>query len=213
MSGSDQGVTRFTDQLSQDTDFYFDGFARTTHVVTPNSDVTQWVYDSLGNLEAIYDYVIAHIEIDFRRELRHGDREVLVRCRLDRLGSSSVRTREEVLTREGGKDALLHMSAQIAACHHERWDGTGYPQKLAGNAIPLPARIVAVADVYDALTTDRPYKPALAHREAVKIIRSRRGAQFEPLIVDAFLAVEHEFDRLRRELASEESPRVYADAA
>ncbi len=108
---------------------------------------------------------------------------------------------------------FLMLAREIAYSHHEWWNGEGYPNRLAGTAIPFSARIVTLADVYDALTTERPYKPALAHREVVKIIRSRRGTQFEPLMVDAFMAVEHEFDRLRRELASVESPRVYADAA
>ncbi len=108
---------------------------------------------------------------------------------------------------------FLMLAREVAYAHHEWWNGAGYPTGLKERAIPLSARIVALADVYDALTTERPYKPALPHREAVKMIRSRRGTQFEPLVVDAFLAVEHEFDRLRRELASEESPRVYADAA
>jgi response regulator RpfG family c-di-GMP phosphodiesterase len=108
---------------------------------------------------------------------------------------------------------FLMLAREIAYAHHEWWNGEGYPNRLSGHAIPFSARIISLADVYDALTTARPYKPALPHREAVKIIRSRRGTQFEPLIVDAFMAVEHEFDRLRRELASDESPRVYADAA
>ena len=107
----------------------------------------------------------------------------------------------------------LVMAREIAYSHHEWWNGEGYPHRLKENAIPLSARIVALADVYDAMTTERPYKPALAHSEVVKAIRARRGTQFEPLIVDAFLAVEREFDRLRGELTSEESPRVYADAA
>ena len=108
---------------------------------------------------------------------------------------------------------FLMLAREIAYSHHEWWNGEGYPHGLREFAIPFSARIVALADVYDALTTERPYKPALSHREAVKIIRSRRGTQFEPLIVDAFMAVEHEFERLQRELASDESPRVYADAA
>jgi putative two-component system response regulator len=108
---------------------------------------------------------------------------------------------------------FLMLAREIAYAHHEWWDGQGYPRALSGTAIPLSARIVSLADVYDALTTERPYKPALSHREAAKLIRSRRGTQFEPLMVDAFVAVEHEFERLCRELASEESPRVYADAA
>lgn len=108
---------------------------------------------------------------------------------------------------------FLMLAREIAYAHHEWWNGDGYPAGLEGHNIPLSARIVALADVYDALTTDRPYKPALAHSEVVKIIRSRQGTHFEPSIVDAFMSVERDFDRLRQELASEESPRVHADAA
>ncbi|MCI0630472.1 MAG: HD domain-containing protein [Phycisphaerales bacterium] len=108
---------------------------------------------------------------------------------------------------------FLMLAREIAYAHHEWWNGDGYPLGLQGTNIPLSARIVALADVYDALTTNRPYKPALAHSEVVKIIRNRHGTHFEPAVVDAFMAVEPEFDRMRQELASEESPRVHADAA
>jgi acyl-CoA thioester hydrolase len=83
-----------------------------------------WLASVLGNLEAIYAYVIAHVEIDFRRELRHGDREVLVRCRLDRLGNSSIRTREEVLTRDG------ELAAEAAAVLVARELGEGGSRPL-----------------------------------------------------------------------------------
>ncbi len=78
-------------------------------------------------------------------------------------------------------------ACQVARSHHERWDGTGYPDGLAGEAIPIAARITAVADVYDALTSERPYKSAWTAREAIDEIRRLRGAHFDPEIVDAFL--------------------------
>jgi acyl-CoA thioester hydrolase len=83
-----------------------------------------WLASVLGSLEAIYAYVIAHVEIDFRRELRHGDREVLVRCRLDQLGTSSIRTREEVLTRDG------ELAAEAAAVLVARELGEGGSRPL-----------------------------------------------------------------------------------
>lgn len=82
--------------------------------------------------------------------------------------------------------AFLVTAGMIARWHHERWDGTGYPDRLAGETIPLPARIMAVADVYDALITPRIYKPALPHAEAVEIIRAGRGSQFDPILIDVF---------------------------
>ena len=83
---------------------------------------------------------------------------------------------------------LLRMAAQVALTHHEKWNGGGYPQGLAGEAVPQVSRIVAVADVFDALTSVRPYKPAWTSEAAVEYIRSEAGQHFEPRVVAAFLA-------------------------
>jgi putative two-component system response regulator len=80
----------------------------------------------------------------------------------------------------------LEFAHDLARFHHEKWDGTGYPDGLSGTDIPLGARILAVADVYDALTSDRVYREALPHTEAVEIIRKGRGTHFDPQVVDAF---------------------------
>lgn len=82
---------------------------------------------------------------------------------------------------------LLRMAAKIALNHHERWDGAGYPNGLAGEDIPHAARIVAIADVFDALTSVRPYKPAWSVEEAVALIRSESGRHFDPEVAAAFL--------------------------
>jgi putative two-component system response regulator len=82
---------------------------------------------------------------------------------------------------------LIRMAADIAYCHHERWDGTGYPRGLRGADIPLFARIAAVADVFDALTSKRPYKPAWTADEARAYINAHSGQQFDPDCVRAFL--------------------------
>lgn len=87
--------------------------------------------------------------------------------------------------------SVLQMAAQIALTHHERWDGTGYPQGLTGRAIPLSARIVAVADTFDAITHRRPYKDGRPVSEAVAVIRSASGTLFDPNVVKAFLALDH----------------------
>jgi putative two-component system response regulator len=87
----------------------------------------------------------------------------------------------------GSKDPMLQMAATIAAAHHERWDGGGYPEGLAGWEIPLCARIVSVADVFDALTHERPYKPAWQLERAVATIARCAGTQFDPDVVEAFL--------------------------
>ena len=92
---------------------------------------------------------------------------------------------EEVL----GQNGAFEEARQVARSHHERWDGTGYPDGLRGDEIPFGARLVSVGDVFDALTTDRPYKAAWSIDEAVAYIRDERGRQFAPEIVDAFLAL------------------------
>lgn len=93
-----------------------------------------------------------------------------------------------------GKDvAFLSMAKEIALSHQEKWDGSGYPQGLSGDAIPISARLMAVADVYDALINRRVYKEPIPHDEAVEIIIAGRGRHFDPDIVDAFLALQDEF--------------------
>jgi len=83
----------------------------------------------------------------------------------------------------------LGPALEIPYCHHERWDGTGYPRGLMGESIPLAARIFAVADVYDALCSDRPYRPAWTKEKAIEHIRSLSGVHFDPKVVEAFLQV------------------------
>ncbi|MDX9993879.1 MAG: two-component system response regulator [Rhodocyclaceae bacterium] len=83
--------------------------------------------------------------------------------------------------------AFLHVAMDIAYSHHEKWDGSGYPDRLRGDAIPLPARLMAVADVFDALISRRVYKPPMPFEQAAAIIREGRGAHFDPDIVDAFV--------------------------
>ena len=98
---------------------------------------------------------------------------------------------------------LLDVAATIALTHHERWDGTGYPEGLAGDAIPLSGRVVAVVDVFDALIHERPYKAAFTVEEAMEELRQGRGSHFDPTVVDAFL-----------EMITEQGPDVAAyDAA
>jgi putative two-component system response regulator len=89
---------------------------------------------------------------------------------------------------------VLQMAAVIAGSHHERWDGTGYPAGLAAEGIPLVGRIVAVADVYDALTHDRPYKSLWPVEQAIAEIHRGAGTQFDPRVVDAFLETRAEGD-------------------
>ncbi|MBC7770880.1 MAG: HD domain-containing protein, partial [Pyrinomonadaceae bacterium] len=112
------------------------------------------------------------------------------------IGADTLITVRELM----GNDELLEMSVRVTLYHHERWDGTGYPMRVAGAEIPLEARIVAVADVYDALTSRRVYKAAFPHAKVVEIIRENRGTQFDPVLVGGFLSSESKFNEVRKQL-------------
>lgn len=88
---------------------------------------------------------------------------------------------------------------EMALSHHERWNGSGYPQGLVGKQIPLSARLLAIADVYDALISDRVYKAGIPHSEAVGIIFQGRASQFDPELVDAFIEIEHQFQAIAQQ--------------
>jgi len=102
------------------------------------------------------------------------------------------------IRRQFGDDPLVNMGIQIALSHHERWDGHGYPYGLVADQIACSARIVALADVYDALTSSRVYKSAMGHPEAVDLIVSGGGTQFDPMVVEAFTRVGNQFDAIRK---------------
>lgn len=94
-------------------------------------------------------------------------------------------------------DRFLEYSREMALWHHERWDGTGYPQRLRGNEIPLYVQVLSIVDVYDALTSIRPYKRAFSHEEALDIIQNDSGTFFNPELVDIFMAHESEFPSVK----------------
>lgn len=93
---------------------------------------------------------------------------------------------------------LLEVAREIISGHHERWDGSGYPRGLAGEEIPLSARIMAVADVYDALISKRPYKPEYSHDQTVEMIKAEAGQHFDPQIVETFLEIEEQFEQIAK---------------
>jgi response regulator RpfG family c-di-GMP phosphodiesterase len=101
-------------------------------------------------------------------------------------GQSALSAAEETL----GSNSFLRLAKEIAYTHQEKWDGSGYPQGLKGEEIPVSGRLMAIADVYDALISKRVYKPAFSHEKAMDIIRQGRGSHFDPDIVDAFLDLE-----------------------
>jgi putative two-component system response regulator len=95
-----------------------------------------------------------------------------------------------------GETSFLRFAREIAYTHHERWDGSGYPEGLRGDQIPVPGRLMALADTYDALTSKRVYKSQLPHEKAVQIILDAKGSQFDPVVVDAFLEVREDFRQI-----------------
>ena len=112
------------------------------------------------------------------------------------IGADTLR---EVARRHPFATAFLHMAIDIARHHHERWDGTGYPDRLSGEEIPLAARLVAIADVYDALRGKRVYKPGLSHNTAVLTMTEASPGHFDPALLEVFARSAAQFDRVFRE--------------
>ena len=108
---------------------------------------------------------------------------------------------EQVL---GCQSELLTTLKELVYSHHERWDGSGYPQGLVGTQIPVSARLLALADVYDALISDRVYKAGIPHDKAVGIIFQERGSHFDPDMVDVFMEVQDEFNAIAQRFADTE---------
>jgi putative two-component system response regulator len=92
----------------------------------------------------------------------------------------------------GSKQDYIKLAKEVSLTHHEKWDGTGYPQGLKGERIPISGRIAAVADVFDALISERPYKPSFSLRESFETIKNGRGTHFDPDIIDAFIGIKQE---------------------
>lgn len=172
-----------------------------TEVVVQEPEIRPFISDSFE--EDIYRSAVLHdigkVAIPDEILLKPGKlsaEEMAVMHAHCSLGSEVLHNAEQL----SGTHSFLTMGQDISHFHHERWDGTGYPEQLAGEEIPLAARIVALADVYDALTTRRVYKPAFTHEEAKEYIVNRSGTHFDPLVVKAFLHQEAEFQRVRKNL-------------
>ncbi len=132
---------------------------------------------------------------------RLSDEEFDVIKRHTNLGGDAIKAIEMQI--EG--QSFLALGKEIAYNHHEKWDGSGYPRGLNGEDIPLSARIIALADVYDALTTKRFYKEAYTHEKSRQIIIDLKGTHFDPEVLDVFLVLADEFDRIRLENLDEET--------
>jgi response regulator RpfG family c-di-GMP phosphodiesterase len=125
-----------------------------------------------------------------------GDERIIMQTHTT-IGADMLR---EVAKQHGSAVAFLEMAVEIARHHHERYDGTGYPDRLAGEAIPLAARIVTIGDVYDALRSRRQWKPALAHAAALQVMFETCTGQFDPQLMEAFQRCAPDFERIFREV-------------
>jgi HD-GYP domain-containing protein (c-di-GMP phosphodiesterase class II) len=157
--------------------------------------VTPAFVEYLGTSSALHDIGKVGIEDSILR--KPGPLTADERLRMQehtRIGEQCLREIERRL----GSSNFLRTAREIAAAHHERWDGKGYPAGLKGKDIPLAARIVAIADVYDALATKRVYKASFPHTRCVDIIRSEAGKHFDPQLVETFVEIERLFESIAR---------------
>jgi putative two-component system response regulator len=207
------GLAKLTESRDQDTGNHLERIAvystRLATVLRRNPryrhQLTPAFIKLIGISTALHD--IGKVGIEDSILLKPGqfeEQERLVMQMHATIGGKCIREIESQL----GRSNFLQLAREIAFCHHERWDGAGYPKGLAGEEIPLAARIVALADVYDALASKRVYKPALPHAQCLEMIRAEAGKQFDPAVVDAFLEVEAEFRAIAQRCrdASEAEP-------
>lgn len=103
----------------------------------------------------------------------------------------------------GSTSPVIQMGERVAIAHHEKWDGTGYPHGISGEAIPLEARICSVVDFFDALTSDRPYRGAVPNDEVVEMIVAQNGTAFDPAVVDVFLRARGRIEEIQAEYLAE----------
>ena len=118
-------------------------------------------------------------------------------------GRDAIAASEKIL----GDNSFLKHARIIAESHHEKWDGTGYPKGLQGDDIPIAGRLMAIADVYDALISKRCYKAPFTHEKAVSIITEGKGQHFDPDMVDVFLKLENQFRKVALEFADFDEER------
>jgi len=171
------------------------------------SHITPAFIDSIGISSALHD--IGKVGVSDTILNKPGRLDRRERERMQDHATLGGQCIQEIELRLGSSN-FLSMARQIALAHHERWDGFGYPSGLVGEEIPLAARIVAIVDVYDALSSRRVYKEAFAHQDCLAIIRSEAGKQFDPDLTDVFLRIETEIEAIARRYAELPSADNYS---
>ena len=176
--------------------------ARDLATNVPELGLTLAVAEEIAKVSPMHDLGKVGISVELLHKVEKLNTEE-VRSLQDhaRVGGSLI---EDVYAQT--ESEYLFLAQEIAQLHHERWDGKGYPHGLAGDRIPLCARIVALADAYDAMTSKRSYSIALGHEEAKQEILRNTGKQFDPKVVAAFLRQESEFVRIKEEFRDTDSP-------
>ena len=160
------------------------------------SELTADYIDTLHRSAPLYD--MGSLGIPDRILLKPGrltPEEITIMRTHTTLGHAAIERAEKTL---GRPSPLLGMVKELVLCHQEKWDGSGYPRALAGADIPVSARIMAIADVYDALISSKVYKDGVPHDKAVQIIFSERGAHFDPDMVDAFIEIQDAFEAIAK---------------
>ena len=200
------GLAKLSESRDNDTGQHLERIGAYVTILARNLSKLTIVSDSLieyiGFASSLHD--IGKVGVPDRVLLKPGPLTPDERAMIEvhpRIGQECL----QAIGRQLGEDNFLGLATEICAYHHEKWDGTGYPHRLAGTDIPLSARIVALADVYDALRSRRPYKDPMSHTQARLIIAEGSGTHFDPQVVEAFLMTEPEFEELSNTYSQPES--------
>ena len=164
----------------------------------PELGLTQQIVEDLANASVLHDIGIMNVPdglLNKRGRLNPREKELIQQHALE--GGKILKK----LYLETGSTYLL-LAHQMASSHHERWDGNGYPDKLKGSAIPLSARIVALADTYNVLRSRRPYKDPMPKKHTESVIIEEKGKHFDPILVDSFLRVKEQMAQTHEQLRS-----------
>ncbi len=166
------------------------------------AQVTPEYIDALYNSVPLYD--MGSVGVPDRILLKPGrltPSEVAIMRTHPTIGHQALLRSEKI---HGRSSPLLAVAKELVLSHQEKWDGSGYPQGLAGTQIPVSARLMAIADVYDALISNKVYKDGVSHDKAVQIIFGERGGHFDPDMVDAFIEIQDEFAAIAQRFADTE---------
>jgi putative two-component system response regulator len=158
-----------------------------------SEEMTDWDFDTIASSASLHDIgkiAISDVILNKPGSLTKEEFDIIKTH-----AAEGERIIDSIIA-DAGDETFLKCAKLFAGYHHERWDGTGYPYGLKGSEIPLHGRVMALADVYDALVSDRPYKEAFSHEESCEIILQNKGKQFDPVIVDVFSSVGAQFEEV-----------------